>query len=164
MTMRHLVPWSLRKKDVPVRRGEESPFYLFQQEMNNLFDNFFGGFELSPFETVAGTFSPKVNVSESEKEITVTAELPGMEEKDVEVSINRDTLTIKGQKKDERDDKGRDYYVLERSYGGFSRTIPLSVDVDKDKAGAAFKKGVLTVTLPKTAKAAEQKKIRIKVD
>ena len=165
MTMRHLVPWSFRKKTVPVRHDEESPFSVFQQEMNNLFDSFFSGFDLQPFETVPGTFSPKVDVAENDKEITITAELPGMEEKDIEVSVNRESLTIKGEKKDEREDKGRDYYLLERSYGNFSRTVPLSVEVDRDKVGAAFKKGVLKVTLPKTARAAEEKKkIRIRVD
>lgn len=165
MTMRHLVPWSLRKKNVPVRRDEENPFTVFQREMNDLFDNFFGGFDLRPFESVTGAFSPRVDVSEGEKEVTLTAELPGMEEKDIDVSINGDSLTIKGEKKDERENKERDHYLFERSYGSFSRTIPLSVDVDKDKVEASFRKGVLTVTLPKTAKAAqEKKKISVRVE
>lgn len=165
MTMRHLVPWSFRKKGVPVRHDEESPFSLLQQEMNNLFDNFFSGFDLRPFEMPSGAFSPKVDVSESDREVRVTAELPGMEEKDIEVSVNRDSLTIKGEKKDEREDKGRDYHLLERSYGSFSRTVPLSVEVDSDRIEAAFRKGVLTVTLPKTAKAAEEKKkIRVRIE
>lgn len=138
---------------------------MFQQEMNNLFDSFFSGFDLQPFQTVPGTFSPKVDVSENDKEITVTAELPGMKEKDIEVSVNRESLTIKGEKKDEREDKGRDYYLLERSYGNFSRTIPLSMEVDRDKVEAAFRKGILTVTLPKTERSAEErKKVRIRID
>lgn len=164
MTMRHLVPWSFRERSVPASRDEENPFSLLQQEMNNLFDNFFTGFDLQPFETVPGAFSPQIDVSENDRGITVTAELPGMEEKDIEVSVNRDSLTIKGEKKDKREDKGRDYHLMERSYGNFSRTVPLSMEVDRDKIEAAFKKGVLRVTLPKTARAAEEKKIRIRID
>jgi HSP20 family protein len=165
MTMKDLMPWTFRKKEVPVRRETGNPFSLLQREMNDLFDNFFGDFGIRPFDTGLNDFGPIVDVSGSDKEIRVTAELPGMEEKDIDVSINHESLTMKGEKKEEKEDKGRSYYVTERSYGSFSRTIPLPVGVDADKAEASFKKGVLTVKLPKTAKAAEEaKKIRVRIE
>jgi HSP20 family protein len=163
MAIRNLVPFG--KKDVPVKREDEHPFSLLRREMDSLFDNFFRGFDLEPFESRMGAFSPKVDVTENDKEIKISAELPGMEEKDIDVSLQKDMLTIKGEKKEEKEDKGKDYYRMERSYGSFSRTIPLPVEVETDKVEAKFKKGVLSITLPKTAKAvAETKKIAVKVE
>jgi HSP20 family protein len=152
---------------VEVRRDWEYPFASFQREMNRLFDNFFGGLSLSPWAPLergmAQTFTPRVDVSETDKEIRVSVELPGMEEKNIDVSLTKDTLTIKGEKKEETEDKGKDYYRMERSYGSFTRSIPLPVEVDTDKVEATFKKGVLDITLPKTAKAIEKtKKIAVK--
>jgi len=163
MAIRNLVPFG--KKDVPVKREDEHPFSLLRREMDSLFNNFFRGFDLEPFESRMGAFSPKVDVTENEKEIKISAELPGMDEKDIDVSLQNDMLTIKGEKKEEKEDKGKDYYRMERSYGSFSRTIPLPVEVETDKVEAKFKKGVLGITLPKTAKAvAETKKISVKVE
>jgi HSP20 family protein len=163
MAIRNLVPFG--KKSVPVRREGENPFALLRREMDSLFDNFFRGFDVEPFESRLGAFSPKVDVTENDKEIKVTAELPGMDEKDIDVSLQSDMLTIKGEKKEEKEDKGKDYYRMERSYGSFSRSIPLPVEVETNKVEAKFKKGVLSITLPKTAKAvAETKKIPVKVE
>ncbi len=164
---KEVVQKSTAGTQLDVRREWEHPYASFQREMNRLFDNFFSGFGLSswaPFERgVTQTFTPKVDVSETEKEIRISAELPGMEEKDVDVSLTRDALTIKGEKKSETEDKGKDYYRVERSYGSFTRTIPLPVEVDADKVEATFKKGVLDITLPKTAKAIEEtKKVPVK--
>jgi len=150
-----------------VRREWEYPFGSFQREMNKLVDNWFGGFNLSPWapleKGLATTFTPRVNVSETDKEIKVSAELPGMDEKDIDVSLTRDTLTIKGEKKEEKEDKGKDYYRMERSYGSFTRAISLPIEVDTDKAKATFKKGVLQVVLPKSAKAIQEtKKVAVK--
>jgi HSP20 family protein len=133
--------------------------------MDSLFDNFFRGFDLEPLESRFGTFAPHIDISESDKDITVSAELPGMDEKNIEVSLSDDMLTIKGEKKEEKEDKGKDYYRKERSYGSFSRTIPLRVEVQADKVDATFKKGVLTVTLPKSEKALKAaKKVAIKAE
>jgi HSP20 family protein len=148
------------------KREWEHPFGSFQREMNRLFDNFFGGFSLSPWTPlergVTQAFTPRVDLSETNKEIRVSAELPGMEEKDIDVSLTRDTLTIEGEKKEEKEEKDKDYYRMERSYGSFTRSIPLPVEVDTDKVQATFKKGVLEITLPKTAKAiAETKKVAV---
>lgn len=151
------------RKDVPVRREEEHPFALLQRDINALFDNFFKGFGLETFESRAGIISPRIDIIEGDREIKVSAELPGVDEKDIEVSLTKDTLTIKGEKKESREDKGKDYYRMERSYGSFTRTIPLPTEIDTEKVDAAFKKGILTITLPKTAKAVkETKKIAVK--
>ncbi len=153
------------KRSLPVKREERDIFSLFREEMNRLFDNFFRGFELEPFGGGFGTFRPNVNVVEDDKEIRVSAELPGIDEKDIEVSLSKDSLTIKGEKREEKEDKGKNYYRMERSYGSFSRTIPLPTEIDDEKVKAQFKKGVLTVTLPKTAKAIkETKKIPVKAE
>ena len=163
MVIRNLVPFG--KKSVPVKREEQNPFSLLRREMDSLFDNFYRGFDIEPFEGHLGAFSPSVDVTENDKEIKISAELPGMDEKDIDVSLQIDMLTIKGEKKEEKEDKGKDYYKMERSYGSFSRTIPLPVEVETDKVVASFKQGVLSITLPKTAKAvAETKKIAVKVE
>jgi HSP20 family protein len=136
--------------------------------MNRLdfFDDFFrGGFGLEPVERRLGAFTPSVDVSEDDKQVKVTAELPGMDEKDIDVSLSKDSLTIKGEKKEEKEEKKKDYYRMERSYGSFSRTIALPVEVDTDKVRAEFRKGILTVTMPKTSKAIEEtKKISVKAE
>jgi HSP20 family protein len=161
MAIKNLVPFG--KRSIPAKREEGSPFSLLRREMDSLFDNFFQGFDLEPFEARFGAFSPKVDVTESDKEIKITAELPGLDEKDIEVSLQNNMLTMKGEKKEEKEDKGKDYYRMERSYGSFSRTIPLPIEVETDKVEAKFKKGVLNITLPKSAKAvAETKKIAVK--
>jgi HSP20 family protein len=154
MAMRDLVPWG-RGRDVSVRRGEDSPFLTLHREMNRLFDDAFRGFGLTPFgsdrffDRVGGSW-PSVEVSETEKEIKVTAELPGMDEKDVKLELANGVLAIAGEKKTENEDKDR--LFSERYYGRFERRIPVE-DVDEDKISAAFKSGVLTVTLPKIAQA-----------
>ena len=166
-TKKEITPKKGAGTQLDVRREWEHPFASFQKEMNKLFDDFFGGFDLTPWPhsegRLAATFTPRVDVSETDKEIKVSAELPGMDEKDLDVSLTRDTLTIKGEKKEEKEDKGKDYYRMERSYGSFVRSIPLPFDIDTDKVQATFKKGVLQVVLPKSAKAIQEaKKIAVK--
>jgi HSP20 family protein len=140
--------------------AERDPFAVLRREMDALFDGFFSDFG----ESVPGlkSFNPRVDVTESDKEIRITAELPGVEEKDVEVSLTRDGITIKGEKRSEKEDKADEHYRLERSYGSFRRSFSLPCEVDSNKANATFKKGVLTVTLPKTEQAAKSKKIAVK--
>ncbi len=150
-------------KSLPVKRDEADPFALIRRRMDNIFEDFLHGFDLQPFESRLGVFSPNIDVVETDKEIRISAELPGMEEKDIEVSLNKDTLTIGGEKKEEKEDKDKGYYRMERSYGSFSRTIAVPIEVETDKIEAKFKKGVLNITLPKSAKAvAETKKIPVK--
>ncbi len=153
------------KQVVPARKQETNPFADFRTEMNSLFDSFFQGFELEPSWARLGAFNPRVDVKESGKEISVTAELPGLDDKDIVVSLTRDTITIKGEKKREKESKGNDFYRMERSYGSFTRTIPLPAEIDTDKVKAEFKKGVLNISLPKTVKAIKgTKKISVKAE
>jgi len=164
MAMKDLIPWS-RGRDVSVRRGEAlDPFTALQRDMNRLFDDFFRGFDLAPLGSDrwldGGSGWPKIEVSESEKDVKITAELPGLDEKDVEVQLANGMLAIRGEKRTETEDKDR--LFSERFYGRFERRIPLD-DVDEDKVSASFKNGVLSLVLPKSAKAQEKvKRIAIK--
>jgi HSP20 family protein len=158
MSVRDLVPWN-RGRDVTVRRGEEAnPFLALHREMNRLFDDVFRGFDVTPFERTIGW--PNIEVSDTDKEMKVTAELPGLDEEDVELELANGVLAIKGEKKTETEDKDR--LFSERYYGRFERRIPVE-DIDEEKVSASFRNGVLTVTLPKTAQAQRQvKRIAIK--
>jgi len=164
MTLRELMPFS--KKTLPIRHETENPFALFRQDMDTMFEDFIRGFDIDPVWTrKMSSFTPRVDVTESEKEISVAAELPGMDEKDIDITVSRDALTIKGEKKEEREENGKDYYRMERSYGSFSRTIPLPVEVETDHAEASYKKGILSIKIPKSARAIEEKKkIAVKVE
>jgi len=165
MAITDLIPWKREEKKVPVRREEERPIDVLQQDMNRLFDEFFRGFGLAPFGALGerwDIFSPRVDVVEGDEQIEISVELPGMDEKDIDVSLSRDVLTISGEKREEEERKGENYYHVERSYGSFRRSIPLPCEINADKAEAAFKKGVLTITLPKTAKAQACKRISVK--
>jgi len=159
MAIRDLIP-SNRGRDVAVRRGEDfNPFLTLHREMNRLFDDVFRGFDLAPFGTDRlfdrAMGWPNIEVSETDREVKVTAELPGLDEKDVQVELANGTLAIKGEKRTETED--RDRLFSERYYGRFERRIPVD-DVDEDKVSAAFKNGVLTVTMPKVPQAQSQVK------
>jgi HSP20 family protein len=159
MAIRDLMPWN-RSRDVTVRRGGETdPFLMLHREMNRLFEGFSRGFWLAPFgqhRLFGGTGGwPNIEVTDTDKEIKVTAELPGLEEKDIDVELANGVLSIKGEKKTETEDKDR--LFSERYYGRFERRIPVD-EVEEDKVSASFKNGVLTVTLPKSAKAQENVK------
>lgn len=160
--MKYLSPFRLGKA-APSSQENENPVVSFQRALNSLFDDFFKGFDLSPFEGKAGLFNPSIDMTEDDREIRITAELPGIDEKDIEVNLSKEALTIKGQKTQEKEEKGRESYYMERSYGSFQRVIQLPAEVMADKIDANFKKGVLTIKLPKAAKEIrEQKKIQIK--
>ena len=167
--MRYLTPFRWGHRSVPANREPEgNPLNVFQREMNRLFDDFFKGTGIKPWAEEMeslGAFSPQVNMTEDEKSIQVSAELPGLDEKDLEISLSKDSLTIKGEKKEENEHKDKEAYYLERSFGTFTRVLPIPKDVNTEKAEASFKKGVLTITLPKLEREKQsQKKIRIKAD
>lgn len=137
---------------------DEHPFDLLHREINELFDARFGGSGWRDFPS-------GFEVSETDDEIQVKAELPGMDEKDIDIKLDGDVLTIRGERKQEKETKKRNYHVSEMSYGGYSRTIPLPAEVDATKAKAKFKRGVLTLNLPKTEQAkAARKRIPIRTD
>ncbi|MHB0947301.1 MAG: Hsp20/alpha crystallin family protein [Sedimentisphaerales bacterium] len=142
------------------KQHSENPFFALQHRMNRTFDDFFRGFDIEPFGALVAesTFMPQMNISEDEKEITVSAELPGIDEKDLDISITKEALVIKGEKKTETEDKKKDYHRIERSYGSFCRTIALPENIDDGKSVAELKKGVLKITIPKTAVAQPQKR------
>ena len=172
MTLYNLMPWS--KKSTPARRDErEHPVYSMQKEMNKLFEDFFSGedsafdsFGLTPFSSLRASgdpLTPKLDMSETENEMIVSLELPGIEEKDVEVKVSRDALVVSGEKRQEKSENEKGWYRMERHYGSFSRTIPLPCEFDAENVNASFKNGVLKVILPKTANQGEViKKINVK--
>ncbi|MDH4228886.1 MAG: Hsp20/alpha crystallin family protein [Nitrospirota bacterium] len=140
------------RRGVPVRTME-SPLLALREEVDRLFDSFWGGWPMGPLhhmESSVRGFTPRVDMVEKGTELLVSAELPGMEEKDLDITLTGDTLTIRGEKKAEetmREEGG--YTHTERFYGSFQRTIPLPCEVQVENAVATFKTGVLTVTLPK---------------
>lgn len=126
--MKYLTPFRWGRRNMPAGREYEAhPLDVFQREMNRLFDDFFKGAGLKPWSEEMediGAFNPQVNMTEDDKSITVSAELPGLEEKDIEISLSKDSLTIKGEKKEENEHKGKEAYYMERSYGAFTRCCP----------------------------------------
>jgi HSP20 family protein len=150
------------------------PFEGLHDEIDRLFDNFGRGWHFPMKRTpitgeplfrreMSWGAVPAVDIVERDKEYEVTAELPGMDESNIDVSLSNGMLTLKGEKKEEKEEKKKDYYCSERRYGSFQRSFPLPEGVDADKIDASFKKGVLTLILPKTADAQKkQKKIPIK--
>jgi len=131
-------------------------------EMDRVFDSFLGR-SFWRFPTLAkvedsDVVMPSIDVRETETEFVVEAELPGMDEKDVSVTLNNGILTLKGEKKSEREEKKDDYHLTERSYGSFQRSFQVADTVDADKVKAAFEKGVLKVTLPKRPEAMKAEK------
>jgi len=149
------------------------PFEALQSQIDRVFENFSRGFpfgsrllDLAPLRRRELDFdlpSPAVDVSEKDGIYEISAELPGMDENNIEVRVADDVLTIKGEKKEEREEKDKNYYMSERRYGSFQRSFQLPAGVDQSKIDATFQKGVLTVTLPKSPEAQKkEKKIAVK--
>jgi len=150
-----------------------SPFASLHREINRLFDAFDGDFWRSPFRRsvfepgwqreIAWATAPAVDIAETDKSYEITAELPGMDEKNIEVKLVNGDLRIKGEKQEEKEEKKKDYYLHERQFGFFERCFAVPEGVDADKIEASFKKGVLKVTLPKKPEAVKpEKKIEVK--
>lgn len=143
-------------------RPREGNLFDIRNEINRLFDSFFPDFPWGG-EAEAGSWAPRVDIAETNGELVVAAELPGMARDDVSIRIENNVLTLKGEKKHEEEKKGTNYHRIERSYGTFSRSFSLPSTVDTSKVKAAFKDGVLTITLPKTEEA-KGKEIPIEVE
>jgi HSP20 family protein len=142
---------------------DDDPFGSLFREVQKTFEDFSRRSPLAGFGS--DTLAPKIDIAESKDAIDLTAELPGVDEKDVDVTLADGMLTVRGEKKTERDeqDKDKNWHVLERSYGSFSRIIPLPFDPDPAKVEAKFDKGVLRIHLPKPAEVAKkQQKIEVK--
>ena len=160
MNDRELLPWNRERQGNVTPRGDiASPFVTLHREMNRLFDEAFRVLDLAPFDINAGSGRtmawPNIEVNETDKEISVTADLPGLEEKDVAVELVNGGIVIQGEKKISTEEKNR--LFSERFYGRFQRRVPAE-DIDKDKVQATFSNGVLTVTMPKTKQARQQVK------
>jgi HSP20 family protein len=150
-----------RGSDTPARR-EEHPIIGLHRDVNRLFEEFWHGWDMPvPFESGWSGFNPRVDVDETEYEVKVTAELPGLDQKDFELNLaDNETLVLKGEKREEREDKNGGW--RERTYGRFERMISLPSEVDPEKVSAQFKNGVLTASFPKS-QAARQRSKRIQI-
>src|SRR5450759_1123652 len=164
-----------RAADVPSTTQAWAPFVSLRQEMDRLFDDFGRGFwqlptrrsifdiEPSWQREVTWEANPAIDIAEGEKAYELIAELPGMDEKNIEVKVANGTLIIKGEKQEEKEEKKKDYYMRERNCGSFERRFEMPEGVDTDKIEASFKKGVLTLTLPKKLEAQKPaKKVKVK--
>src|SRR5882757_5082726 len=175
MNLRTLMPFS-DNRATPMR-PEVNFFGPLQREIDRLFDDFArlttlgapgsqnqqGSQDQQGSQNLVQNLVPRLDVTETEKEIVITAEMPGLERKDVEISIDDDVLTIRGEKKveSEQDDKNKNYHLSERSYGVFYRVLQLPPGVDPSKIEASMSNGVLKITIPKPARS-EPKKIEVK--
>jgi HSP20 family protein len=142
-----------------------SPFTVLQRQMNRLFEDAFGpeaGLFPQAAEPARGMLSPRVEVTETETDLRVIAELPGVKEPDIEVSLDNDVLSLRAEKKVERKDERENTHFTERSYGVFQRSLQLPFKVNPDEVNAAFEHGVLTITVPKPKEREQRRKIEVR--
>lgn len=166
MNLGALIPWR-DKSQVPANREDfYDPFVTFRREVDRMFDDFFSGFGprgMQPWSSGWQGVSPIIDVADSEKELVVTAELPGLDEKDFEVTLAGDVLTIKGEKREENESRNGGAYHVERRFGSFSRSVRLPFEAGNEQVEAKYDKGVLTIRVPKPADAQRQvRRIEVK--
>jgi HSP20 family protein len=157
MALSDIIPWREPRRELG-RRND--PFNYLRSQFDRLLEESFGRGRW-PVETGA-IFAPQIDVSETDKEVKVCAELPGIGPKDLDINATDDELTIRGEKRSERDSEEKGRYWSERTFGSFERTIPLPAEVDGTKAQSEFKNGVLRITLPKR-RGAESRRHKITV-
>lgn len=165
MQIKDLIPWARKDEAGDTKGSDQNPLVALQREMNQVFENFMNRFGkgLGQLDWPWGNSEAKSDVVQTDGAVEVSIELPGMDMKDIEVTVTDDMLTVKGEKKIERQEEKKGYYLSERSYGAIYRTIPLPPGVDGEKAEATFKNGVLTIRLPQTPEAqARVKHIEVK--
>ena len=161
MSKKSLLPsfWGTRDENY-------NPFAMLQNEVDRVFGEFNQRLPLASdiwMGNGRAGLVPRVDISETDTAVNITAELPGVDEKDIDISVNNSGLTIKAEKKAEKEDKSKSYHVVERSYGMFERTIPLPYEANAEKAEAKFEKGVLTVNVPKPEEVkSKSHKVKIK--
>ena len=173
MDIKKWVPWNWFKKEeegggspMPIRKAKVdrragysdlSPVAYFHQEIDRMFDNFFSAWPSFRMDRrheplmADGMLKPTLDLSATDKEYAITVEIPGVDEKDVKLELINDTLTIRGEKKQEKEEKDKDYYRMERAYGSFQRILSLPDDTDQNSIKAKFKNGVLKVTMLRKA-------------
>jgi HSP20 family protein len=147
-----LIPWR-EKSNLPTRQDDRfDPFVSFRREVDRMFDDFFSGsFPSLPAAYGSPAVNPTIDVEDKEKELVVTAELPGLDSKDFEVTLSGDVLTITGEKKDTREEKQGGGHYVERRFGAFARSVRLPFEAGDQKVEADYDKGVLTIRVPKPA-------------
>jgi len=162
MAMRDLMPWRRQESSAPMLPGgeERSPFAQFRREMDRLFDDFLPmpGFARGP-GAAQGSGWPMLEVKQTDDEVCITAELPGMTDKDVEVTVHDGMLTLSGEKKSEREDRDRGW--SERYYGRFERSVALPDGADEEHCQADFRDGLLTIRMPLSQQARRGRRIPI---
>jgi HSP20 family protein len=158
-----LVPWKNNRAQSPALREDYfDPFVTFRREMDRMFDHLFDGFP-GRAGNGSGAIAPAMDLDETDKEMVITAELPGVTDKDIEVSLTGDVLTIRGEKKTETEEKKGGAYYTERRYGSFARSLRLPFEVKDEQVDAKFKDGVLMIRLPKPAELQSQvRRIEVK--
>ena len=164
---REIRPWRKRWGALnPLRRDDsDNPFLALHRDLDQLFEDFFGSWETGPawpgskdLRNAANAWAVNVDLSENDKEVRIVADVPGMDEKDMTVELTGNMLTIRGERKTERNEKQDDYHLTERTVGHFHRAIPLPDGLLEEQARARFKNGVLTVTIPKSPEAKRPRK------
>jgi len=162
MSMRDLIPWGRTSNQAPSNYGgeQQNPLLALHRDMNRLFDDMWRSFEM-PMTSLGRSWPmagnwPHLEISATDTEVRVTAEIPGLDEKDLEILLEDNVLTLRGEKRAENADKA--HHFSERFYGRFERQIPLGTEVEEDRVTASFRNGVLTVTLPKTERAQSRAK------
>ena len=175
MDIKKLAPWNWFKNEeqesgaiLPVQRDEKktlhqeegplNPLFNLHREIDKLFDHAFRGSVLSPLKSkifsplsTSGLLKPQVDVGATDKEYSITVEVPGVSEKDVNIEVSNNTMTIRGEKKQEKEENNKNYYRVERSYGSFQRVLSLPEDVDQEEIKATFKNGILSIRMPRKA-------------
>ena len=162
-----LTPWNWFKKEEEQQvvrpqisgrsSGSSHPLMRLHNEIDQIFDQFYHGFPLFPLRwpqerSKGGVVFPQLNIAESKNAYTITVDVPGVEEKDIELTVEEGTLIIRGEKQTEKEDEHKQYHRVERSYGSFQRVLSLPADAEEDKIEAKFKNGVLTITVTKNTK------------
>ena len=174
MDVKKWIPWNWFKKEeeaggvsVPVMRSTtQDPDHIlggsiarFHRDIEQLFNQAFRGLGMTPFGSRqplltganGGIFKPTLDLGATDQAYTITVEIPGVDQDDVKLEVSGNTLTIRGEKHQETEDKGKNYYRMERSYGAFQRMLSLPEDVDQDNIKATFKNGILTIGMPRMA-------------
>ncbi|MGB3974858.1 MAG: Hsp20/alpha crystallin family protein [bacterium] len=183
MRKNKLVPWNWFNKEeereesrFPVRRKDLAgyfglPIMQIHKEIDRVFDEIFGGFGFADksaaesWDTLmpSALFKPNLDISETDKEYSITVELPGVDEKNIELELIENTLKIRGEKKQETEKKDKNYHCVERSYGSFQRSLTLPEDADQEAIRAEYKNGIMTISIPRKPELKpESKKIEIK--
>lgn len=165
MPITDMIPWRRRERTEPERTDPVTSMQRLQTSMNRWFDSFFENAGLAPFERMGerwDVYGPRVDIEETDDAFEVTVEVPGLDKDDIDVSISDTMLTVAGKTSGQREERRRNVYRMERSYGAFTRTIPLPDEINPDKAEASLEKGLLVLTLPKTEQARKRKKISVK--